>query len=144
LHLPPQTFSYNLAINFSSLIGFSIRSASTAMNASMIRFALKSFPQARQVNDLLLQTTMDCVPLGFVNREPGLHTTPGWDSPAYVSRLACALKYDTGIGDGLPEFVACISKIKRKINRNCSIKDVAIQKQLYNMLINKHTMGGNH
>ena len=112
------------------------------MNASMIRFALKSFPQARQVNDLLLQTTMDCVPSGFMNREPGLPTTPGWDSPAYVSRLARSLRHDTGIGEGLPEFVAYISKIKCKIDRNCSIKEVAIQKQLHNMLINKVVLNG--
>ena len=79
LHLPPRTISYSLAVNFSDIIGLSIRSASTAMNASMIRFALKSFPQAKQINDLLLQATVDCVPLAYVSTEPGLPTIPGWD-----------------------------------------------------------------
>ena len=76
LHLLPQTISYNLAVNFSSITGFSIRSASTAMNASMIRFALKSFPHAKDVNDLLMQTTLDCVPLAFANGESDLPITP--------------------------------------------------------------------
>lgn len=85
LHLPPQSLSYTLAMNFSALTGFSIRSAATAMNASMIRFALKSFPQAKQINDALLEATLDCVPLVFIGPEPGLPSTPGWDSAAYVS-----------------------------------------------------------
>ena len=112
LHLPPQTLSYNLAIHFPALTGFSIRSASTAMHASMIRFALKSFPQAEQINDALLEATLDCVPLVFVGPGPGLPSTPGWDSPAYVSRLACAMKIDNRVGDGLLECSAYISKIK--------------------------------
>ena len=78
-------------------------------------FSPKNFPQAQQVNDLVLQTTIDCVPLGFVNREPGLPTTPGWDSPAYVSSLACALRHDNGIGEGLPEFVAYIRKLDARL-----------------------------
>ena len=142
LHLPPQSISYNLAINFSDITGFRIRSASTAMNASMIMFALKSFPQAKQINDLLLQATVDCAPLAYVSTEPGLPTTPGWDSPAYVSRLACALRLDNGIGVGLPEFATFLSKMKRRIERNCSIKEVAIQKQLYNILITISKMAG--
>ena len=56
------------------------------MNASMIRFALKSFPQAIGVNESLLQTTLECVPLCFVNRELGLPITPGWDS---IRLLTC-------------------------------------------------------
>ena len=50
LHIPPQTFSYNLAINISPLIGFNIRSAHIAMKSSMIRFALKSYPNAVEDN----------------------------------------------------------------------------------------------
>ena len=69
--------------------------------------------------------------------------TPGWESPAYVSRLAGAMKIDTGIGEGLPEFAASIGKMKRRIDRNSSIKEVAIQKQLYNILINNIQNGWN-
>ena len=116
LHLPPQAVSYNLAINLPSLSDFNIRSACTAMNASMIRCALESFPQAKEVNDSLMQTTLECVPLCFVNREPGLPFTPCWDSLAYVSNLACALRHDNDLGEGLPEFAAYIRKIRCKIN----------------------------
>ena len=98
--------SYNLVINFPSLTGFSIRSAAIAMNASMVRFALKSFPQAKQINDALLEATLDCVPLVLIGPEPGLPSTLGWDSPAYVSRLACAMKIDNSIGEGLLELAA--------------------------------------
>ena len=106
------------------------------MNASMIRFALRSFPQAKQVNDQLLQATLDCVPLAYINREPGITITPGWDSPAYVSRLAGAMRIDNRLGEGLPEFAAFISKMKRRIDRNSFIKEVTIQKELYNILVN--------
>jgi len=126
LHLPPQTISYSLAINLSPVSGFNIRSACTAMNASMIRFALKSFPQAKEVNEILLQTTLEHVPLGFVGRERGFPDTPGWDSHAFVSNLACALRHDNDLGAGVPEFAAFIRKIKCKIERNCSIQEEAI------------------
>ena len=67
LHLPPQAISYNLAVNFSPIAGFNMRSACTVMNASMIRFALKSFPQANEVNKTLIQATLDNVPLCFLS-----------------------------------------------------------------------------
>ena len=67
LHLPPQAVSYNLAINLFPIIGFSVRSACTAMNASMIRFALKSFPQAKEVNKTPIQATLDNVPFCFLS-----------------------------------------------------------------------------
>ena len=94
----------------------------------MIRFALKSFPQAKQVNDQLLQATLDCVPLAYTNREPGITITPEWDSPAYVSRLAGAMRTVNKLGEGLPEFAAFISKMKRRIDRNSSLIGVTIQK----------------
>ena len=113
------------------------------MNASMIRFALKSFPQAKELNDSLMRTTLECVPLGFVSIEVGLPVTPGWDMPAYVSNLACALRHDNALGEGVPEFAAYIRKIRCKIDRNCSIQELAIQKQLYNILIGKIPNGWN-
>lgn len=118
LHLPPQTISYSFAINLSPLSGFNIRSACTAMNASMIRLALKSFPQAKEMNEILLQTTLEHVPLGFVGRVRGFPDTPGWDSHAFVSNLVCALRHDIDLGAGVPEFAAFIRKIKCKIERN--------------------------
>ena len=72
LHIPPQAFSYNLAINLSSVIAFNIRSASAATNASMIRFALKSYPSAGDVNKALIQVTLDCVPLKNLSAENGI------------------------------------------------------------------------
>ena len=96
LHLSPQTFSYNLAINLPSLIGFNIRSASTAMNASMIRFALKIFPQANEVYNTLIQATLECVPFRYLSAENGVPVTPGWDSPAYLASLAHALQQPGG------------------------------------------------
>ena len=51
LHLPPQAISYNPAINFGPVAGFNIRFAYTVMNASMISFALNSFPQAHEINE---------------------------------------------------------------------------------------------
>ena len=143
LHLPPQTFSYSLAINFSALSGFSIRSAAIAMHASMIRFSLKSFPRAKHYNDALLEATLQCVPLVFIGQEPGLTITPGWDSPAYVSLLANAVKIDNPVGDGLPEFAAYISKLKCKLDRNRSIQEIAVQKEVYNILIKSIPNGWN-
>jgi len=143
LHLPPQTISYNLAMNFSAISGFTIRSASTAMHASMIRFALKSFSHAEHVNKVLIQTTCDCIPLSFLSCESGLPITPGWDSPAYVSRLACAMRIDNSLGAALPEFANYLSSMKRRIDRNCSISEVAIQKQIYKILMNNFQNGWN-
>ena len=80
------------------------------MHASMIRFALKSFPQAKQFKEALLEATLKCVPLVFIGHEPGLTSTPGWDAPAYVSLLANAVKIDNCVGDGLPEFAAYIRR----------------------------------
>ena len=57
------------------------------MNASMIRLALKSFPQANEVNNTLIQATLDCVPFTYLSAENGVPVTPGWDSPAYVSNF---------------------------------------------------------
>ena len=118
LHLPPQAISYNLAINFGPIAGFNIRSAYTAMNASMIRFALKSFPQAHEVNKNLIQATLDSVPFCFLSNKPGTPVTPGWDSPAYVSNLAAAMQHNNSIGIGVPEFATYIRKITRSIERN--------------------------
>ena len=53
------------------------------------------------------------------------------------------MKIDNSIGDGLPELAAYISKIKRKLDRNSTIKEVAIQKELYNILINSIHNGWN-
>ena len=86
---------------------------------------------------------MDCVPLAHINREPGVPITPGWDSPAYVSRLAGALRIGKSIGAGLPEFAAIISKMKRMIERNCSTKEVAIPNQLHNILVHNIQNGWN-
>ena len=130
-------------MNFSALTGFCIRSAAIAMNVSKIRFALKSFPQAKQINQALLEATLDCAPLVFLGPEPGLPSTPGWDSPAYVSRLACAMKIDNSIGERLPELAAYISEIKRKLDRNSSIKEVTVQKELHNILTNSIHNGWN-
>ena len=146
LHLPPQTFSYNLAIILSSLIGFNIRSASTAMNASMIRFALKSFPSAEDLNQTLIQNTLDCVPFKYlspVNRAP---LTPGWDTPAYVSNLATAMRQDCQPDthrDHGADFAEYMRRIRCTIERNGSIKELAIQKQLYSILIGKIHNGWN-
>ena len=78
-----------------------------------------------------------------MNRELGLPISPGWESPAYVSRLASALRHDSDIGAGLLELDAYIEKIRCKIRRTCSIKEVAIQTQLYNILIGKIPNGWN-
>ena len=120
-----------------------MRSACTAMNASLFRFALKSFPQAKEVDKTLIQATLDCVSFCFLSKNPGTPVTPGWDSPAYVSNLANALRPDTGLGVGLLEFAAYMKKICGKIERNCPIKKVAIQKQHYSILINNIPNGCN-
>ena len=99
--------------------------------------------QAKAVNNTLLQATLECVPLSFLNGEFGLPSTPGLDSPAYVSSLARALWHGSDLGEGLLEFAAYIRKIRCKIERNCSIKEVAIQKQLYSILIGKIPNGWN-
>ena len=120
LHLPPQTFSYNLAINLSPLIGFNIRSASTAMKASMIRFALKSFPSAGDLNKTLIQTTLDCVPFKYLSPVDGAPLTPGWDTPAYVSCLALALRQDChpdSHRDHGAEFAKYMRKTRCKVER---------------------------
>ena len=113
------------------------------MHASMIRFSLKSFPKAKHFNDALLEATLQCVPLVFVGHEPGLTLTPGWDAPVYVSLLANAVKIDNPVGDGLPEFAAYISKLKCKLDRNLSIQDIAVQKEVYNILIKSIPNGWN-
>ena len=197
LHLPPQTFSYNLTLNLSPLIGFYIRSASTAMNASMIRFALKSFPSAGDLSKSLILTTLDCVPFKYLSHVNGSPLTPGWASPAYVSSLALTLRQDChpdggsgiklpippqgGSGIKLPnppqggsgikllnpprggsgikllnppqppdshrdhgaQFVEYMKKIRCKIERNRSIREIAIQKQLHSILIDKIHNGWN-
>ena len=119
-----------MAINLSSLIGLSIRSASAAMNASMIRFALKSYPSAGDVNKALIQVTLDCVPFKYLSAEAGFPTTPGWDSPAYVSSLTHALRFDSEYGDGMPDLSDLIRKIICKIERNRSIQEIVIQKNI--------------
>ena len=58
-------------------------------------------------------------------------------SLAYVSNLACVLRHDSDIGAGLPEFTAHIRNKLGKIERNCSIKEVASKKQLYSNVIGK-------
>ena len=60
-----------------------------------------------------------------------------------MSRLACAMRLDNGIGEGLHDVDTLLSKMKRRIDRNCSIKEVAIKKQLYNILISKMPSGWN-
>ena len=143
LHLPPQTISYNLAINLASLSGFSIRSACTAMNASMSRFALKSFPQAKEMNENLIEATLEHVPLCFLGSQRGFPITPGWNSHAYVSNLAYAVRHDNDLGTDVPDFAAFIRKNQCKIERNCSIQEIAMQKQVYNILIDKIPSGWN-
>ena len=69
--------------------------------------------------------------------------TPGWDSPAYVSCLARALRHDSDLGEGLLELAAFMKKNRCKIERNCSKKEAAIQKQLYSILIGKIPNGWN-
>lgn len=135
-HLPPQAVSYNLAINFGPIAGFSVRSACPAMNASMIRFALKSFRQANEVNTNPIQATLDSVAFCFLSNKPGTLVNPGWDSLAHVSYLTAAMQHNNRIGIGLPEFAAYMKKVCRRIERNCPIQEVAIQKQLYSMLSN--------
>ena len=103
------------------------------MHASMIRFALKSFPQAQEVNKILMQATLDCVPFCYLSNMPGTPVTPGWDSPAYVSNLAAAMQHSNSIGIGVPEFAAYMKKMCRMIERNCPIQEIAIQKQLSSM-----------
>ena len=141
LHLPPQTFSYNLAINLATMSGFSIRSASTAMNASMCRFALKSFPKAKEMNDCLIEATLKNVPLCFLSSQRGFPITPGWDSQAYVSNLAHAVRPDNDLGTAVPDFAAFIREIQCEIERNRSIVELPIQKKLYNILIDKTPNG---
>lgn len=46
------------------------------------------------------------------------------------------MRIDNSIGEGLPEFAAYISKINCKLDRNSNIKEVAVQKELHNILIN--------
>ena len=84
------------------------------MNASLIRFAFKFFPQADEVNKDLVQVTLESVPFAFLSNLPGIPITPGWDSPAYVTNLACALRHNSDIGAGLFEFAAYIRKILGK------------------------------
>ena len=82
-------------------------------------------------------------PVVFIGHEPGLTSTPGWDAPAYASLLANAVKIDNPVGDGLPEFAAYISKLKCKLDRNLSIQDIAVQKEVYNILIKSIPNGWN-
>ena len=72
--------------------------------------------------------------------------TPGWDSPAYVSCLALALRQDCqpdSHRDHGAQFAEYMSKIRCKIERNRSIKEIAIQKQLCSILISKIHNGWN-
>ena len=78
-----------------------------------------------------------------MSNKPGTPVIPGWDSPAYVSNLAAAMQHNNSIGIGLPEFAAYMEKICRRIQRNCTIQEVAIQKQLYSILINNLPNGWN-
>ena len=72
--------------------------------------------------------------------------TPGWDSPAYVSCLALALQQDCqpdSHRDHGAQFVEYMRKIQCKIERNRSITEIAIQKQLYSILVGKIHNGWN-
>ena len=112
------------------------------MNASMIRFALKIFPSAVDFNKSLILTTLESVPFEYLSPVIGAPLTPGWDSPAYVSCLALALQQDCqpdSLRDHGAEFAEYIGKIRCKIVRNRSTKEIAIQKQLYSILIGQNT-----
>ena len=99
------------------------------MKASMIRFALKSYPNAVEENKALIQTTLDCVPLKHLSAVTGFPTTPGWDSSAYVSNLAHALMHDNDCGTRIPEYSEFMKKIRCMIEQNRSIEEIAIQKK---------------
>ena len=88
-----------------------------------------------------LPSTLDCVPFKYLSAETGVPLKPGWDSPACVSSLAHALMLDSDYGDGLPEFSGFLMKIKcKKIERNSSIKDIAIQKKYTALNLAKYLM----
>ena len=53
------------------------------------------------------------------------------------------MRHDSDLGADVPELAAFIRKIQCKIERNCSIQEIAIQKQLYNILIDQIQNGWN-
>ena len=122
LHIPPQTLSYNLALNFSPLLGFNIRSAHIAMRSSMIRLALKSCPNAVEDSKHLIQSHLDTVPVRF-SCTPGFPPTPGWGSNAYVSNLAQAWLGKTSDMSCNQEVEDFLGKIHRMLHRNIFIKE---------------------
>ena len=100
------------------------------MKASMIRFAIKSYPLAVEENKALTRITLDCVPIKHAIARPGFPATPGWDASAYVSNLAQAMMHDYECEPRNPELSEFMKKIRCMNDQNRSTKDIAIQKKV--------------
>jgi hypothetical protein len=135
LHLPPQSWSYNMTLNIAPVIGFNIRSALLSMRASMIRFTFKAYPNAVTDNRRLFNETLDNVPTKFSAAIVSFPETPGWDSPAYVSFLAQAFNYDQSIEPRNHALSIFMDKIRCT---DCRLNPpLHLQKRIYNLLIDK-------
>ena len=88
-------------------------------------------------------TTLDCVSFKYLSAVTGFPTTPGWDSPAYVSSLAHALMHDNDCGPRIPEYCEFMIEIRRMIEQNQSIQEIPILKKVCSFLIAKIPNGWN-